>query len=288
MKMSHQEPVYGNFRFRILTPMLAATLPDPPAWLFDAARPLSGEWIDKIKFGFINFIFLSATGALFFYYLSSLGFLPLESLIGVLLFYSARPVLQSSGIPMVDASAVFFLLLGMWAIVRQAPLLLCVSFAAGIFAKETLLLIVPALLFSQMKGKVKTLFFLSPVIIFYFFFRFLSYGNINDLYFNFNVIALLDCFMSRVSRVSMLIDTFSSFGFLWLFMLYALFSGKAPLLLRRWLWLLAVIFLFSGGYGRILFLAFPVIIPLSLLGIRHLFVPFSSGAETARVREHNN
>jgi hypothetical protein len=65
----------------------------------------------------------------------------------------------------------------------------------------------------------------------------------------------------------------SSFNLLWIPAAVAAFQLPYPSILRRWLWLvsliIAMIIFLNGSYGRSLFLTFPVIIPLALIGIRH-------------------
>ncbi len=78
--------------------------------------------------------------------------------------------------------------------------------------------------------------------------------------------------MLRLFTFSKLADLFSSFNLLWFPALYALIRCNPPTLLYRWSYLaivmLIMILLFGLSLGRILFYAFPVVIPLALYGIR--------------------
>ena len=104
---------------RLVTVALARAIPDLPLCLFNPVRQGNDLWQVTVKFGIVNFILLVATGILFFYFLSFLGYSFLESIIGILFFYTARPVVQYSAVPMVEAAGYFFLLLCLYAILKE-------------------------------------------------------------------------------------------------------------------------------------------------------------------------
>lgn len=267
--------VNGNLRFRILVPSLARILPNPPHWLFSSTRIISDFWLAKVKFGFVNFLFLCATGVLFFYYLTAFGFSDLSSLIGVLFFYTARPVIQFTGTPLADASAYFFMLLCLYALLRQKFLLLFLGFLVGVFSKETLFFIIPAILLSifDYKTKAKALSLLVPSTLTYFAFRFYIAPDPQEARFIlpwFLIVKNQLFFLSHLNRINHLLDLFTAFGFLWVPALYALFFLKPYPLLRRWSWLILIILMVGGDGGRILFLSFPIVIPLVIYWISHI------------------
>lgn len=267
--------VNGNLRFRILVPYLAKILPEPPHWLFSSNRIISDFWLAKVKFGFVNFVFLCATGVLFFYYLMAFGFSDLSSLLGVLFLYTARPAMQFTGIPLTDASAYFFMLLCLYALLRQKFFLLFLGFSIGIFAKETLFFIIPAILLSTFdyKTKAKALFLLVPSTITYLAFRFYIAPDPQEAKFIlpfFLIANNLLFFLTHINRINHLLDLFSAYGFLWIPALYTLFFLKPYLLLRRWSWLILIILMVGGDGGRILFLSFPILIPLGIHWISHI------------------
>ncbi len=258
---------------RVMIPLLARFLPDPPGWIFDSTRRITDTWIATVKFGIVNFVFLAMTGILFFYFLLQLDFSTWESLLGMLLFYTARPVVQHSGIPMLEAAGYFFLLLCVYAILREYYIMFAVAFLIGVFAKETVFLALPAVLLSEQKHKARLIFLLLPGFIAYYTFRFHLYHiDARELYFDMRLISQARENLLFAAHFNKLLDLFSSFGMLWIPALYALMYGKLPALLRRWSYLVVIvvvaIFLFSFGLGRILFNTFPVVIPLALYGIR--------------------
>src|SRR5262249_1092383 len=96
-----------------------------------------------IHLAVVNLGFLTLTGLLFFAYCRDLIGDIWLALLGAVILLTSRASLQSA--PLVDASSFFFLLLGMWAILRRSSLLLLMAMSVGVFAKETTLLLWPVL-----------------------------------------------------------------------------------------------------------------------------------------------
>ena len=274
LSMYNSKIVHGHWRYRLLTPSLARVLPDLPSSLFNDSRVITDFWIAKVKFDIINFLFLSTTGILLFYFLLSLDLSFYESLIGILLFYTARPVIQSAGAPMVEASAYFFLILCLYAIRLKNLLLLTLGFSIGLFAKETTFLILPVVFFSELKNRIKAIFLLFPGIAIYLIFRFYIHPDSQENYFHLKYILSAGPRLCSLIRFNKAVDLFSSFGLLWIPVIYALINRKGPTQILRWsylfLFLLGMIFLLGFNLGRILFYAFPVVIPLALYGMRSM------------------
>jgi hypothetical protein len=131
----------GHWRYRILTIELAKLVPAQVEQLLTHATPARRAYI---HFAVVNLGFLTLTGLLFFAYCRHLIGNVWLAVLGAVIFLTCRTV-QSASSPLVDASAFFFLLLGMWAILRRRPLLLFMTMSIGIFAKETTLLLWPLL-----------------------------------------------------------------------------------------------------------------------------------------------
>lgn len=276
LAMYRGEKLGMPWRFRVLIPFFAKILPDPPRMLFSENRVISDLWIAKIKFGIINFLFLILIGILFFYFMNALGLSILESFIGVLLFYTARPIVQNIGPPVIDAAAYFFLLLCLYALKRQNLILLVIGFYIGIFVKETIFFIFPAILFSQFKHKIRALFSLVPITIIYLFIRFYIYPDPADDFFRLKYIFFFKDQLFALFHFNTMLDLFSSFGLLWIPAIYALTLTKLPLLLKRWSWLAIIILVMTillndgGNFGRHSFNAFPIVIPLAMYGIHYV------------------
>lgn len=274
------EKSFGHWQYRVLTPYLARIIPDPPESFFNSQREVTFAWLLKVKFGIVNSVFLAATIALMFYYLQALRFSDLESMLGMLIFATARPVVQNSGIPMVEVSSYFFLLLSLYAIVKNQPLLLIVAFSLGVFAKETTFVVLPmAMIFYWSRGLWRASL-LVPGVVAYFWFRFGLQPDPKESYFN-----LSDGWLSNlveqlrfVTRLNGALEFGSSFNLVWLAAIYGFFRSRMSKWFRMWaLGLVAcsilMAFVLVGPQypgGRAIFMAFPVVIPYSLLGVRRV------------------
>lgn len=273
-----QEAPVKYWSSRIVTPFLARILPDPPGWLFSPQRELSEPWIAKIKFGTVNFIFLTLTGILLFYFLLSFEFSPAESLLGVLLFYSMRPVVQYAGTPMAEAVGYFFLLLCFYAIRKNNLILLAIGFLPGVFIKEAAFLSFGAVLlferrFWRSRFALRALFLLIACsLVFYATRLYIFHIPLGERHFSLLTTNNLKNVLMGVFSFNKAADLLSSFGLLWILFAYGLIRGRPAELMRRWSYLvvvlLAVIFLLQLNLGRLLFFVFPVVIPLVLYGIR--------------------
>jgi hypothetical protein len=265
---------FGSYqKCRILVPFLVRLLPDFPKDFFSEDRDMSKDyWMARIKFGMVNFCFLVGCGFILFYFLKNYGFNTLESITGTLMFYTARPVIQEAGASMVEASAYFFLILCLYAIKKENILMFCIGFSIGLFAKESVFLVLFLLLFSNTRFKLKFLYSVIPVILAYLWFR--------------HSVVKFECFLEMnhfsemkhklygLTHLNNLLDLFSSFGMLWFPAIFALKYKKLPKELYSYCFLVPFLFIiivfFGLTLGRALFMAFPVVIPLALFGLRKI------------------
>jgi hypothetical protein len=276
LDMYDGKPAPAPYRYRVLTVYLARLLPALPPSMFSELRKVTPEWQKQIHFGIVNLVFLCAAGVALFYYLVELTFTFIESLLGVVLFLGCKPVVQTAGLPLVDASAYFFLVLGFLAIARRDAGLLAVTLLVGAFAKETVfLLAVPVVLAScAWRERVRMTVAFVPAAVIYGTFRILlAYAYRRPglgLEFTWEPLELIE----SLFRFNRFVDLASSFSSLWILAFVGLGSSGTPAEPKRAIWFAAVIFaliLVSGSnLGRIMVLAFPVIIPLTLFGLRSL------------------
>jgi hypothetical protein len=131
----------------------------------------------QLRFGMANLLGLSLTGLLMLAFCRAIGFATLDALIAALFFYLSFPVINFGGTPMVDVWAYAFLMLGLLAAVRGAYGWLLVTSLVGMLAKETTLLLVPAVvLLADTPGrKLRKLFALLPGVLGYAVLRFVLY-----------------------------------------------------------------------------------------------------------------
>lgn len=273
------QEVARPFRYRVLTPWLARLVPAVPHGLlryFD----VNEEKQVKYRFGIVNLVALAVSGLLMVMLCGSLGFSMREGLLAAFLYYTSFPVINSAGTPMVDAWAHAFLLLGLVAALRGSLPWLSVASLVGMFAKETTLLLVPAVLVldAPARSKLTRILVLLPGVLAYAVFRFVlvpgGYGAPGDP---------ATAFSNLVWRMNhgpyllwILFDGGTAFGLLWPLAAYGAWSlrgtSRDPLLRLAWLVpaVLLVPFLIGSNIGRIWFYAFPAVIPLAVAGIRRL------------------
>ncbi len=267
------------WRYRVLTPLMARLVPTPPQPLlryFD----VNADKLVMYHFGMVNLLGLALAGLLMVGFCEALGFTTLEGVLGALLFYTSFPVVNFAGTPMVDAWAYAFLLLGLLAALRGSLAWLLVASLVGMLAKETTLLLVPAVLLlgGPPRTVARKLFALLPGVVIYAVFRFVlfpgGYGHPSDSG---------TAWSTLVSRMQegpywawLLFDGGMAFGLLWLLAGVGAWSLRGsrhhPLLRLAWLvpGILLVPFLIGTNIGRVWFYAFPALIPLVITGIRRL------------------
>jgi len=284
------QQIVRPFRYRVLTPWMARLVPAAPQSLlryFD----MSEEKEVKYHFGIVNLVALAVAGFLLVMLCESLGFGTRDGLLAAFLYYTSFPVINTGGTPMVDAWAHAFLLLGLVAVLRGAHPWLFVASLFGMLAKETTLLLVPAVLIlhEPARSKATKLLALLPGVLVYAVFRFVlypgGYGAPSD------TATALSNLVYRLNHGPylwwILFDGGTAFGLLWPLAAYGAWSlrgaSRDPLLRLAWLVpaVLLVPFLIGSNIGRIWFYAFPAVIPLAVAGLRRL-LNGSGGPEPAR------
>ena len=279
LRMYNGESMEGFVRYRVLTPWLARLLPDGSLARITSQTDPPSEWFGVVKFALVNMWFLVLTAAALARLMWRLGFGRSAVLLGTLLFFTSFPVLQGGSIPMVDPASWFALALGMVAIQERRTVLLLAVTAIGMWAKETTVLLLPLALLSGHDRRTRLRLALAtlPGAAVYCVVRFglapdpggESYNTAADV--AIDPILPLAYLAHIVRNPNALLDLLSSFGLLWIPAGLALTSAEAPVPLRRWSAFVpvlgALILLLRGNLGRILFLAFPVIIPLAVLTV---------------------
>ena len=290
VRMYRGEPLANiarPFRYRVFTPFAARVVPVPPHALLRYFE-LDGDKLVALRFGLVNFAGLAVAGALLAAFCETLGFATAESLLAALLFYTAFPVVNYGGTAMVDAWGYAFLMLGLVAIRRDALLPLAFAGLAGMLAKETTVLLVPAALLLQgIRGRViARLAALAPGLVLYAVFRRVlfpgGYGFPGDPR------TSIENLVYRLAHGPYLAwiawDGGTAFLALWplaiVGWLGARRAGAEPLARLAWLVppLLVTPFLIGSNIGRIWFYAFPVVIPWAVLGLRRLAWPARGAA----------
>lgn len=269
----------GHWHYRVLVPAMARVIPDGPLRAISSRRDATDAWIASVKLRFVNVLFLTLTAATLYVLLLTLAFSPVESLLGTFLFFTAMPVLQAGGVPSVDPASWFFFVLAALALRLANAWLFGVTVAVGMLAKESMIFVLPLVLLATQSWRTRGILLLAaaPGILLYLGVRFLWFPVGGDYLPAAasgvrGVERALRFVASVVTRPNRLIDLFSSFGLLWIPAVHAYARGDGTPQLRRWALfvpLLALAILYFGlNLGRILFLAFPIVLPFAMLGLR--------------------
>ena len=148
--------------------------------------------------------------------------------------------------------------------------------AVGLFAKESVAVIVPLALVTVERPRLWWAAAAVPGVAAYLAWRLLTgsddssgLGHLDPDHIRHSIEIIPDYFRFNVAA-----EVVASFGLLWALALYALLTRRLSADLRRqYIWVVlvfAMAVLLATGPGRTLFLAFPVIIPSAVVGIRHI------------------
>ncbi len=273
------------FRYRLLTPLLARAVPQVPHPLlryFD----VNAEKLIQYRFGVANLIGLALSGLLMVMLCEALGFAAWEGVLAAFLYLTAFPVVNFGGTPLDEAWAHAFLLLGLVAAVRGSVPWLAAASLVGMFAKETTLLLVPAVvvLAGPLRVKLRNLVALAPGIALYAVFRFVLYPG--GYGFPSSLKNSIENLIWRLAHGPylwwILFAGGTAFGAMWLFAALGAWRLRRtpghPLFRLAWLIPLVLLtpFVIGSEIGRIWFYAFPAVIPLALV----VLGPLVGGART--------
>lgn len=267
------KPVGGIVAHRPLVPFLARLMPNLPAWLFNPSSSLDYFTVAVWKFGIVNLFFLIGACLALYVLQQGFGMDYYASFLGVLLFLGSRTVIRGAGLPMVDTAFFFFFLLCLISIQKNKPWFLLVVFTLGMCAKELVILSLPLIFLTELpwRRKFMLLFCLFPGIFVYSILCLSWRTPLLGGYVRVEHLVELLGHIRRLSSVNGLIDLFFSFGLVWILFVYALVKVDLPLLLRRWFWLVPIVFAGViwgiGNFSRSMFSAFPVVIPVAALGL---------------------
>jgi hypothetical protein len=279
---SESEP--GPFRYRVVVPSVAAAIPDAVINALSARKRVVGSRA-AAKLLLTNFVFLTLCGFAVWALLKQFAFSDTDALLGSLLFYASRIVVQYGGVPMVDAASWFFLAGAIAMLLAERYWAFAILVLIGMFVKETILLLIPfcALVPGRSRGfYVRAAVILTGVLGAYTIFRTNSTvahsivpsvsASITDLP---SMLGYAEQDrMKRWFSLGGLLQLVSAFGPLWILAWLGRSAINHDRVLRRWLLVLPVmlmaLFWTGANISRLLFLAFPVIVPLALVGALRL------------------
>lgn len=269
-----------QFRYRILTPLIAGYIPVPESFIQKYFSLGYSDSIIHFKFLLLNTLFLSFTAVFFYFVLLNWNFNNLESLLGSLFFLTSYNTVNWALMANADASSYFILVIGILAVQQQKIILYGFVFAVGLFFKETAILLPLFYIVTRFSKKnVRNCMLATlPGIILFMIFRLSFASDFGALYSADRFIeGLHNLFTSFEQFTYTCISVMWSFGGVWILFAVGLRDVIRDKIMPYYRLLIFVIFIMfvpviinAQMIGRIWFLSFPVIIPISLLGLRRL------------------
>ena len=264
------------YRYRFVIPYLARCIPIPPPIVTERFE-IDEIKIIKYKFGILNAFGLSLAAYFLFLFCMKLGIARMMSLLGSFLFLTNFYVINYAGLPFVDAFSYFFLIFCFYTILAQRNFLLFTAFMLGIFVRETLVLCFVYILTIEqpIPEKMKKIALCMPGLLLYLYVRIVLLPT--DIGYNYTLQRFSEVMVNYLAGLSnwmyAFLNLFFSFGFLWVLAVKGLLTLKSNgdkklnSLLPIVPLVLIIPFLIGTDLGRIWFLVFPVVIPLSLIGL---------------------
>ncbi len=266
--------VEAPFRYRPLTPLLASLVPPPPTWLHNFRQKISDDELLAYRFALANAAGVALAAWFLLLLMIELGFGPWECLAGSLLLLGSHYPVYLGTAPLADAWAWASLAAGLWALLTRRWWLLAVGFAAGLFNKESALLLpmAAALLPWSRAERMRLLLCFVPTLGAYAWFRLTLAPDGALLAPPGWHTAYLESLLTTSDWITVPKSLFWSFGALWIPAAVGWTCVRPGSVLARWRLLIVVVllspFVLVKGMGRVWFMAFPFVLPLALLGIR--------------------
>jgi hypothetical protein len=254
--------VSSPFVYRVLTPFLVYLIP-----------------IDHlIGFKLVNYSAIFFTSILFYYYLRKLNFSRLISTAGILfLLFSPITIYNIYNYCLTDSLSFLFFLLAFYGILTKNRKLYFIALTIGILNRETILFAVPLFFIyglreTNLKESIKSTFLLSlPALAVFLGIRYLlRFGAYYNSYSTGTLVIMIENF-AKVG-LPILYQLYMPFGILWVLFVVTLIKKKIKSdFLKSAVWLvplMALQILVAGDIFRVIFLAFPIIIPIALYYLR--------------------
>ena len=280
LKMSQGDyDVNPTHRYRFVIPKMVKVI---KPYIQKINFQISGEqndienfYTERLGFFIVNLTISSITAYYTFFYLKSLGFCYLNSLVGGILFLSNRYVILSNGAPLIDSLQYLCLILYSSYLLNKETIKISFLLPIMGIAKETL---IPLILVPFFERKINKKFIFFSIIISIVLLVFIrSHINNSDYEITKNlyqdVFEHLIKFPKRISVIFSIkgfLKIFSTYGVLLIFSIIGFFVNEKekdfviPNNIKLLVpYSISLCFL-SNDTGRLISIAFPVIIPYSL------------------------
>jgi hypothetical protein len=264
------QEILRPYRWRVLMPYVASLLPFLPESLTTYYK-VDEDKVITFKFMVVNLLGTLAAACFLQAFMAALGFSFWESALGGLLYLTSFQGLTNGYTMFVDPWANAAMAACLYFAVRGQLLALGLSFFAGMFVKESVVIVVPLVWLLGRKDRYRQLAVLAPGVLAYAVFR-LSYPGgpgvtpVEDHW------AL---FLKPTYLAYLGIELVLNFGLL-APLAYLGWAGarKGHPALCRLAWILPLLFMMpfilNTEAARVWFASFTVLMPLAVLGIRQL------------------
>jgi hypothetical protein len=270
-----QTPTEPDLRhYRWLTPVMVR-LVEPIARAVVADEMLA----TRLAFYMVNFTFSLVAMLAVFQLLRALNFSLAISLLGLCAYASSRVTVLVTGTPLIDAAYFCAIALIVWLTLANRPVALAILMPLLVMTKITILPFLALPLLTGLRRHRAVWGGLATAAVVFIANRelieayYLDGADLSETATVMEHVADAGAAVARAFSWSGLHDIQSSFSFLWILgiagaVLNSRFRDhEIPLWLVATLPIAAVLALLSGNFGRMLFAAFPVIIPLALIPI---------------------
>jgi len=253
----HEAP----YEFRLLTPTIVYGLP------FD----------HQTSFLMITLVALILTSCIFYFYLKKLGFDFLLRFLGItLLMVSPVFIYQIKQFLLIDPISWLVWILALYLLLIKNYYGYFIVLIFGIFSKETILLSLPLFIFivfkenGLKKGLLRTLPVVPVVVLFLLFRYFIDPAGQNYISINYIIQIMLYQSSQLFGIFRIFLMTFLPFGIIWFIFMYYFKSTDNSFIKNSFIllpFILAQLVIVTTVF-RVIFVAFPIIIPVFLFFIR--------------------
>jgi len=277
VRMSEGVPlmqIRSPWRFRVLVPLLVRYMPIhrliPQSVLSNYENV--EQKTAQLDFGIVNSVGVALAAWTLVHFLRKLEFTLAEGVIGACFFLLSFPIVNYSMIPLVDGWGYFFTVLGFLGLLMENPLLFGAACSIGLFAKDAVVLLIPVAMLVHKRRSLAYIASSLPGLAIYCLFRFVWFSGGEGLTYTASSM-LRNLYVSVFNpSVMQMVFIVQSFTILWILAPIGFHSQSAKPFVRRASPVLALICIGGGVMGglgdRLLFYGFPVMIPLSLWGLR--------------------
>lgn len=269
-KVLRQE--HPTWAYRPVVPALVRTIPDIPETFFASSRGADERFRTAIKFAIFNLACVVLTSLLLYAFQRRLGIGFAASLVGVFLYLGSATVVRGGGLPTTDIAFHLFIMLTALAVHMEDPWLTAVALGVGMFTKELMALGLLLIVLAPIRPRRKALLAaIGGLALAVYLVAARSHPPLAAHVARSVRFEYAETSLSHFFRANGWLNLYLAFGLAWIPAIAALRLRATPLILRRWAWILPVLFigciLEGENINRGMFAMFPIVIPLATWGL---------------------